>query len=194
MTIARQRLVKHVPERYAVNNRRPLLYNGFREHEFPWQRFAKHFGYCEIDMCSRDNGYADYNRRMQVMLAWAFCIRLTWGYKRRAVCQTNPASRIGRRKGKSRIWDSKIWPRVPRESDPKRTALAKERSNSKRQTRPLVREGAPHQQTRSCLTVIKIWSYAPDGCFIPRQTGRLTVGRNIRLRLRRIRKWVSRRN
>jgi hypothetical protein len=23
----------------------------------------------------------------------------------------------------------------------------------------------------------------PDGCFIPRQTGRLTVGRNIRLRL-----------
>jgi hypothetical protein len=24
---------------------------------------------------------------------------------------------------------------------------------------------------------IKIWSQAPDGCFIPRQTGRLTVGR-----------------
>jgi hypothetical protein len=32
---------------------------------------------------------------------------------------------------------------------------------------------------------IKIWSQAPDGCFIPRQTGRLTVGRNIRLRLNR---------
>jgi hypothetical protein len=26
-----------------------------------------------------------------------------------------------------------------------------------RQTRPLVREGAPHQQTRNCLTEIKIW-------------------------------------
>jgi hypothetical protein len=31
---------------------------------------------------------------------------------------------------------------------------------------------------------IKIWLQAPDGCFILRQTGRLTVGRNIRLRLR----------
>jgi hypothetical protein len=28
----------------------------------------------------------------------------------------------------------------------------------KRQTSPLVREGAPHLQTRNCLTVIKIWS------------------------------------
>jgi hypothetical protein len=28
----------------------------------------------------------------------------------------------------------------------------------------------------------KICSYAPDGCFIPRQTGRLTVRRYIRLR------------
>jgi hypothetical protein len=51
--------------------------------------------------------------------------------------------------------------------------------HSKGQTRPLVREGAPHQQNRNCLTVIKIWSYAPDGCLTPRQTGRLTVGRNI---------------
>jgi hypothetical protein len=33
-----------------------------------------------------------------------------------------------------------------------------------RQTRPLVREGVPHQQTRNCLTVIKIWYWAPDGC------------------------------
>jgi hypothetical protein len=56
-------------------------------------------------------------------------------------------------------------------------------SNFKRQTRPLVREGALNQQTRNCQTIIKIWSYAPEGCFIPRQTGRLTVGRNIRLRL-----------
>jgi hypothetical protein len=40
---------------------------------------------------------------------------------------------------------------------------------------------APHQQTRNCLTVINIWSQAPDGCFIPRHTDRLTVGHNIRL-------------
>jgi hypothetical protein len=31
-------------------------------------------------------------------------------------------------------------------------------SNCKRQTCPLVRESAPHQQTRNCMTVIKIWS------------------------------------
>jgi hypothetical protein len=63
------------------------------------------------------------------------------------------------------------------------TALARASSNCKRQTRPLVREGAPTQQTRNCQTIIKIWSYAPEGCFIPRQTDRLSVGRNIRLRL-----------
>jgi hypothetical protein len=30
--------------------------------------------------------------------------------------------------------------------------------SGKRQTRPLVRESAPHQQSCNCLTVIKIWS------------------------------------
>jgi hypothetical protein len=50
-------------------------------------------------------------------------------------------------------------------------------------------ERAPHG-IKNCHTYsvfraeIKIWSQAPDGCFIPRQTGRLTVGRNIKLRLR----------
>jgi hypothetical protein len=38
------------------------------------------------------------------------------------------------------------------------TVLARASSNRKRQTRPLVRENAPYQQTRKCLTVIKIWS------------------------------------
>jgi hypothetical protein len=62
----------------------------------------------------------------------------------------DPASRRRRRKGKSRIWDSKIWPWVLRDSDPKMTALARTSSNCKRQTHPLVREGAPNQQTRNC--------------------------------------------
>jgi hypothetical protein len=96
----------------------------------------------------------------------------------------DPASRRRRRKGKSRIWDSKIWSRVPQDSDQRITALERASSNCKRWTRPLVKESAPHQQTCNCLTVIKIWSWAPDGCFIPRQTGRLTVGRNRRLRLK----------
>jgi hypothetical protein len=40
---------------------------------------------------------------------------------------------------------------------------------------------APYQQTRNRLTVMKMWSKAPDGCFIPRQTGQLIVGRNMTL-------------
>jgi hypothetical protein len=70
----------------------------------------------------------------------------------------NPASRRRRRKRKFRIWDSKICSRVPRDSDPRMTALYRARSNCKPQTRPLVREGAPNQQTRNCQTIIKIWS------------------------------------
>jgi hypothetical protein len=70
----------------------------------------------------------------------------------------DPASRRRRRKGKSRIWESKVWPRVLRDSDPKMTALARASSNCKRQTRPLVREGVSNQQTRNYQTIIKIWS------------------------------------
>jgi hypothetical protein len=44
----------------------------------------------------------------------------------------------------SRICDSKIWPRVLRDSDPKMTALARTSRNCKGQIRPLVREGAPN--------------------------------------------------
>jgi hypothetical protein len=69
----------------------------------------------------------------------------------------DPASRKRRRNGKSQIWDSKIRSRVPRGSDPRMTAL-RASSNCKRQTRPLVRESAPRQQTSNCPTVIKIWS------------------------------------
>jgi hypothetical protein len=95
----------------------------------------------------------------------------------------SPASCRRQRKGKSRIWDSKIWSWVSRDSDQRMTALARASSSCKRQTRPLVRASAPHQQTHDCLTVKKIWSQDPDGCFIPSQIGRLTVCRNIRLRL-----------
>jgi hypothetical protein len=47
----------------------------------------------------------------------------------------DPASRRRRRKGKSHIWDSKIWSRVQRDSDPRKTALARTSSIYKRQTR-----------------------------------------------------------
>jgi hypothetical protein len=74
-----------------------------------------------------------------------------------------PASRRRRRKGKSQISDSKIWPRVPRDSDQRKTALAKTSSIYKRQTHPLVREGAPQKEDGNCQRVICSWSWAPDG-------------------------------
>jgi hypothetical protein len=70
--------------------------------------------------------------------------------------------------GESRIWDSKIWPWIPRDSDLRTTALARARSNYKWETHPLVKVGAPHQQTHNCLTVTKIWSWAIDGGLTPR--------------------------
>jgi hypothetical protein len=69
---------------------------------------------------------------------------------------SSPASRRRRRKGKSRIWDSKIWSRVPGDSDPRMTALARTSSNCKRQTRPLARESTSYQQARNCLTAINL--------------------------------------
>jgi hypothetical protein len=64
----------------------------------------------------------------------------------------DPASRRRRRKGRSQLWDSKIWFQVPRDSDPRKTALARASSTNKRQTRSLVREGAPKEQDRNCHT------------------------------------------
>jgi hypothetical protein len=81
----------------------------------------------------------------------------------------------------SLIWDSKIWSWVLRDFDPWLTVLARPGSNckSKLQTYPLIREGAPYQEIRSFQTGNKIWSLAPDGSPIPRQTGWLTVVRKL---------------
>jgi hypothetical protein len=71
----------------------------------------------------------------------------------------------------------------PKGLGPKKIALAMASSIYKRPV--LTSERAPHKNKNVTVRqVIKIWSYAPNGCFIPRETGRLTVGRNIRLRLR----------
>jgi hypothetical protein len=52
---------------------------------------------------------------------------------------------------------------VPRDSDPRKTALARAISiYVKRQTRPLVREGAPHKQDRNCQRVKKISGHEPQ--------------------------------
>jgi hypothetical protein len=74
-----------------------------------------------------------------------------------------PASHRRQQKGKSQVWDSKIWSRVPRDSDPRKTPLARARSIYKRQTHHHIREGTPEKQDRNCQRVINIWSWAPDG-------------------------------
>jgi hypothetical protein len=101
-------------------------------------------------------------------------------------------------------WYSKIWPWVPWNSDPRKTGLVRPSSNCKLQTWPLVREGTPHQQSRSYLKIIKKkkknWLRVTDGFLTPRQTGCLTIGHNMTLTLtwpflglewdRRIWSWV----
>jgi hypothetical protein len=59
--------------------------------------------------------------------------------------------------------ESKIWSRIPKDMDPRKTALASASSIYKRQTRPIVRKGAPEKQDRNCQRVINIWSWARDG-------------------------------
>jgi hypothetical protein len=88
-----------------------------------------------------------------------------------------------RRKGKSQMWDSKIWSQVPKDEDPRNTALARVSSIYKRQTHPLVREGAQQKQDRNSRGAINIWSWAPGGCSLPRLTDWLTVSRNMTLTL-----------
>jgi hypothetical protein len=86
----------------------------------------------------------------------------------------DPASRRRRRKVKSRIWDSKIWSDL----DPRLIALTGTGSNSNRKA-PSSRQR--ERSTNRQLTVIKIWSKPQMGALF---TSWLTVGRNIRLRLR----------
>jgi hypothetical protein len=48
---------------------------------------------------------------------------------------------------------------------PKSDCSGKDQKNcmSKLQTHPLVREGAPQQETRHCLRNKKVWSWASNG-------------------------------
>jgi hypothetical protein len=87
------------------------------------------------------------------------------------------------------IKNNKLWSWVPWDSDLRKAALAMPGKNWKAQTRLLVKEDAPHQQTRNCKKKNdqrengKNWSQVPCGCLVPRWTGRQTVGCNIALTL-----------
>jgi hypothetical protein len=84
---------------------------------------------------------------------------------------------------RSHKWDSKIWSWVPRYSDSRKSALARTSNNWKIQTRPLVRENA---HINNPITAKNNYQKEEDNLVagprrVPdtRQTGRLTVGRNI---------------
>jgi hypothetical protein len=98
---------------------------------------------------------------------------------------SSPASRRRRRKGKSGIWDSKIWSRVPRDSDPRMTVPAKASDNCKRHTRPHQREH--HTSTNPQLSDSNKNLAVSPRCVLYSKTewptDRLTVGRNVRLRI-----------
>jgi hypothetical protein len=82
-----------------------------------------------------------------------------------------------------RVLYNKICSWVPWDSDLRKAALAIPGKNWKLQTRLLVREGAPQQLARNYLKIMKerrgkIGRVSQMGAW-HRQTGRLTVGRNI---------------
>jgi hypothetical protein len=102
-----------------------------------------------------------------------FCTRLEAG--------SNVILRVvrGDEKGSLKSETVKKWWRVPRDSDPRKTALAKANSIYKRQTHPLVREGSPRNKT-----VTNIWSWVPDGArHQDLLTDWLIVSRNVTLTL-----------
>jgi hypothetical protein len=72
----------------------------------------------------------------------------------------------------------------PKRLGPEKDCAGKASRTYKRQTRPLVREGAPRKQERNCQTEINIWSWAPDGSrYQDLLTGWMTVSRNVTLTL-----------
>jgi hypothetical protein len=82
--------------------------------------------------------------------------------------------------------DNKICSWVLWDADPRKIPLARPGNNWKVRTRLLVREGAPHQQTRNCLKIIKeirpeICRGSQMGAWHQDRRGRLTVGRNVTL-------------
>jgi hypothetical protein len=64
-------------------------------------------------------------------------------------CKNNYGD-LGSRLGESRIWDSKMWSWVLRDSDLRMNALARVSSNCKRQTHPLVEKVLCKDYDRRC--------------------------------------------
>jgi hypothetical protein len=116
--VARQRLGKHIP---AETNTHATIKDPVSK-----QRIGKHTIGVLLDTISIRHVQSGFKKDF----SWEEIVIPCGGgveYRHRS-----SASRRRRRKGKSRIWDSKIWSRVLRDSDPRMTALARTSSNCKR--------------------------------------------------------------
>jgi hypothetical protein len=144
-SIASQRYAK---TRSCINKRRgnPLLGSGSVS-TFPWKQKK-----------------TQKNKRSRKGKAWLFIFGSPRSYKelvqfirwrgRTFPCgggieylHRDPASRRRRRKGKSQIWDSNIWSRVPRDSDQRMIALCKGQQHIKK-TDPSSRQRGRRTRSR----------------------------------------------
>jgi hypothetical protein len=156
MAVASERLDKHIVSMTVVTscNSRRALGSGYHavchqvDNALQWKMW---------------NHITHINR--ETVFSVGSVLRQTSGETNRIPCgggvkyfHRSPASCRRRRKGKSQIWECKIWLQVPWDSDLRMTALMRASSNCKWHMHPLVRDSTPHQETRNCLTVIKIWS------------------------------------
>jgi hypothetical protein len=140
MTIARQRFGKHRLKPAIVEPERTSIAE---------QRLGTHVP-AATDTLVKSQGVTDWHtfswQRIRQNDNQLFEVVISSRFSR---------SRRRRRKGKSQNWESKIWSQVPRDSDSRKTALARASNTYKTQTRPLVREGAPLEQDRNCHTCNK---------------------------------------
>jgi hypothetical protein len=79
--------------------------------------------------------------------------------------------------GEFQIWGSKVQSWVLQDSDLKVNVLASPSSSYRLQTTSYYQ----CQQTHSSLTVINIWSWAPDGCLTPRLADWLSAVTQLQL-------------
>jgi hypothetical protein len=164
VSTARQRLAKHVPDRYAVNVIwRPLLDNGFGYHGIT--------GVC---------GTTQTRTEVLEPLKAVISILFSQSYKTRGTIVTLRV--VGGDEMGSLKSETVKYGRESQGTRTRETALAMASSIYKRQTRPLVREGAPQKQDRNCQTVINIWSWSPSN-YLSATDSLLCLKAKVRLRL-----------
>jgi hypothetical protein len=105
----------------------------------------------------------EWTRHQDILTDWPSVVTWLWLWRWLVIPNPMPTLFLGEINtgtwpstlGNLRNRDNRIWPWVPWDWDPRKAVLAMRRKNWKLKTRLLVREGAPHQQIRICLKIIK---------------------------------------